>query len=118
MKEIHVDGIVPAGHYVPAILSNGTLYISGQLADDFKLDMTGQMAEVLSKIDRILTAAGCTRFDVAMCTVYIPDIRFWDLANCAYSAFFGTHKPARVIVPTRELHHGALVEISAVAEAH
>jgi 2-iminobutanoate/2-iminopropanoate deaminase len=28
----------------------------------------------------------------------------------------GTHKPARVMVPTTALHHGALVEIEAVAE--
>ena len=38
------------------------------------------------------------------------------LIRGVYAAFFGSHKPARVVVPTRALHHGALVEIEAVAE--
>ena len=54
--------------------------------------------------------------DVVMCHVYIPDMAGWDEVNLAYGEFFGDHKPARVVVPTRELHHGALVEIEAVAE--
>ena len=36
--------------------------------------------------------------------------------NAVYAAFFGSHKPARVVVPARELHNGAQVEIEAVAE--
>ena len=51
-----------------------------------------------------------------MCRVYISDVYLWDEVNRVYAAFFGEHKPVRVIVPTRELHHGALVEIEAMAE--
>lgn len=51
-----------------------------------------------------------------LCRVYISDIALWDEVNAVYAAFFGSHKPARVVVPTRALHHGALVEIEAVAE--
>ena len=50
------------------------------------------------------------------CRVYISDIALWDEVNAVYAAFFDSHKPARVVVPTRALHHGALVEIEAVAE--
>lgn len=32
------------------------------------------------------------------------------------AAFFGEHRPARVVVSTRDLHHGVLVEIEATAE--
>ena len=39
-----------------------------------------------------------------------------DTVNEIYGAFFGSHKPARVIVPTKALHNGALIEIEAVAE--
>ena len=48
--------------------------------------------------------------------IYIADIADWDSANEAYAGFFGGHKPARVIVPAGKLHHGALVEIEAIAE--
>ncbi|MBQ2059142.1 MAG: RidA family protein, partial [Firmicutes bacterium] len=61
-------------------------------------------------------AAGTTKDRVAMCRVYIPDMALWDEVNDIYAEFFGDHKPARVVVPTRNLHHGVLIEIEATAE--
>ena len=75
-----------------------------------------QTRDALHNVERVLFAAGCTKEDVVLCRVYIPDVAAWDTVNAVYAAFFGSHKPARVIVPTRELHNGALVEIEAVAE--
>ena len=40
----------------------------------------------------------------------------WDEVNRIYAEFFGEHKPARVVVPTRNLHHGVMIEIEAIAE--
>ena len=110
------------GHYSPGVLVGNILYVSGQLPMD---PATGKLAEggiaeqtrmALNNVERVLNAAGLTRNDVAMCRVYIPDVALWDAVNEVYADFFGEHKPARVIVPTRELHHGALVEIEAMAE--
>ena len=64
----------------------------------------------------MLSAAGVTKESVVLCRVYVPDVALWDEVNATYAAFFGEHKPARVIVPTNALHHGALVEIEATAE--
>ena len=75
-----------------------------------------QTRTALANVERVLQAAGLGKENVAMCRVYIPDVSLWDAVNDVYAAFFGTHKPARVVVPTRELHHGALVEIEAIAE--
>ena len=75
-----------------------------------------QTRDALHNVERVLLAAGCTKEDVVLCRVYIPDVAEWDTVNAVYAAFFGRHKPARVIVPTRELHNGALVEIEAIAE--
>jgi 2-iminobutanoate/2-iminopropanoate deaminase len=33
-----------------------------------------------------------------------------------YSQFFGNHKPARAIVPTKDLHYGYQIEIEAIAK--
>ncbi len=110
------------GHYSPGVLVGNILYVSGQLPMD---PATGKLAEggiaeqtrmALNNVERVLNAAGLTRNDVAMCRVYIPDVALWDTVNEVYADFFGGHKPARVVVPTRELHHGALVEIEAMAE--
>jgi 2-iminobutanoate/2-iminopropanoate deaminase len=35
--------------------------------------------------------------------------------NNVYSKFFGEHRPARAVVPTKELHHGFNIEIEAIA---
>ena len=61
-------------------------------------------------------AAGTSKDHVTMCRVYISDMDLWDEVNSIYAEFFGEHKPARVVVPTRELHHGVLVESEATAE--
>ena len=110
------------GHYVPGMMVGNTLYISGQLPADPK---TGKLTEggiveqtrtALGNMERVLLAAGMTRENVALCRVYIPDASLWDTVNDVYAQFFGSHRPARVIVPTSGLHYGALVEIEAVAE--
>ena len=110
------------GHYSPGVLLGNTLYISGQLPMDPETGkLTGggieeQTKAALENVERVLVAAGLGKENVALCRVYIPDVSLWDAVNDVYAAFFGTHKPARVVVPTRELHHGALVEIEAIAE--
>ena len=110
------------GHYSPGVISKGMLYISGQLPIDHSTGKLagGGVAEhtrvALANVESILREAGAAKEDVVLCRVYIPDVALWDQVNKEYAAFFGDHKPARVVVPTRELHHGALVEIEAMAE--
>ena len=110
------------GHYVPGIISRGMLYVSGQLPMDHELGkmVTGDIAEqtmtALGNVEKVLLAAGAAKENVVLCRVYIPDVALWDTVNRVYGEFFGSHKPARVVVPTRELHNGAMVEIEAIAE--
>ncbi len=110
------------GHYIPGIISHGMLYISGQLPIDPETGtlVEGGVAEhtlmALHNVERILHAAEITKEHVVQCRIYIPDVAYWDIVNTTYAAFFGDHKPARAIVPSRELHNGALVEIEAIAE--
>ena len=110
------------GHYSPGIVSGGMLYVSGQLPIDHSTGklagggVAGHTRTALANVERILNEAGAKKEDVVLCRVYIPDVALWDEVNSVYAEFFGDHKPARVVVPTRELHHGALVEIEAMAE--
>lgn len=110
------------GHYSPGIVSNGMLYISGQLSidpDTKSLPSGGLEAharQALANMDRILREASLGRDAVVLCRVYIADIEGWDTVNRVYTEFFGTHKPARIVVPTGRLHFGCLVEIEAMAE--
>ena len=99
------------GHYSAGVISNGTLYVSGQLSID---PDTREVCK--GDIKRVLDAAGVTTNDVVFCRIYTPDVNYWGPINEEYAAFFGEHKPGRVIVSTTTLHFGCLVEIEAVAE--
>lgn len=110
------------GHYSAGVVSNGTLYVSGQLSidPDTRQVCPGGIREhtrlALSNVKRVLDAAGATTDDVVLCRIYTPDVANWGPINEEYAKFFGAHKPARVIVSTTTLHFGCLVEIEAVAE--
>ena len=110
------------GHYSAGIVSKGMLYVSGQLSidPDTREVAKGGIREhtrlALDNVDRVLKAAGCRRDQVVLCRVYTPSVENWGPINEEYAAFFGEHKPARVVVSTTDLHFGCLVEIEAVAE--
>jgi 2-iminobutanoate/2-iminopropanoate deaminase len=115
------DAPTPAGHYSQATVHEGVVYVAGQLAID---PATGekrlgsieeQTERTLRNVEAILTAAG-SGFDCLLkVTVYIADIELWGAVNAVYSRILGAHKPARAIVPTKDLHHGFLIEIDAIA---
>jgi len=112
------------GHYTPGIISNGMLYISGQLSidpDTRKVPEGGIGAHArlaLMNVERVLKATGLSRTDIVQCRVYVSDIDQWDSVNEVYTEFFGEHKPARIVVPVGKLHFGCLVEIEAIAEVN
>ena len=77
--------------------------------------MEKQTEQVLANLAAILAAAGSGLDRVLKTTVYITDIGLWDRVNAVYGQVFGDHRPARAVVPVRELHFGFMVEIEAVA---
>lgn len=111
----------PAGHYAQAIEYMGLVFVSGQLPVDPNNGnreigtIEVQTRQVLANVEAVLSAAGCDKEDVLKTTVYIADITLWDRVNEVYARFFGSHRPARAVVPTRELHFGYQVEIEAIA---
>lgn len=111
---------LPAGHYSQAVACQGLLFISGQLPIHPELGkLQGASAEeqarqVLQNMSAIAIAAGTDLNNTVKTTVFISDIQLWDQINDVYANFFGDHRPARAIVPTRELHFGFLVEMEAI----
>ncbi|RPI71701.1 MAG: RidA family protein [Desulfobacteraceae bacterium] len=111
----------PAGHYAQAVIHGDLVYVSGQLAIDPQTgekrigSIEEQTELVLRNISAILKAANSGMDQVLKTTVYIADIALWERVNRVYADFFGEHRPARAVVPTRELHFGFQVEIEAIA---
>lgn len=122
MKLVHTPSAPsPAGHYSQAVVHNGTVYVSGQLPIDPETGekrlgpIEEQTEQVLKNLAAILEAAGSGLDRVLKVTIYVSDISLWGGVNTVYAGFFGDHKPARAVVPTRELHHGFLIEVEAIA---
>lgn len=112
---------LPGGHYSQAVVHNGTVYVAGQLPidpSDPKAppgDAASQAHQALENVRNILEAAG-SGLDLAIqMTIYVSDIAHWGEVNRVYAEVMGGHRPARAVVPTRDLHFGYLVEIQTIA---
>jgi reactive intermediate/imine deaminase len=112
----------PSGHYSPAIIHNGIVYVSGQLPHvpgkpgDFSwTTIEEQTRQALLNAEAILLAAGSRRDRVVRSTLYVSDIGYWAQVNAEYAIFFGDHKPARTIVPVGKFRNGFLIEIDMIA---
>jgi 2-iminobutanoate/2-iminopropanoate deaminase len=110
----------PAGHYSQAIIHEGCVYVSGQLpinpenGEKVLGPVEDQARQVLKNLSEILKASGSHISQTLKVTVYISDIELWDKVNAVYAEFFGNHRPARSVVPTKELHFGFKIEIDAI----
>ena len=121
MRIVHTD-LAPSagGHYSQAVVHNGTVYVSGQLPIDPADpkappgDAATQARQALRNVRHILEAAGSDLDHALQMTIYVSDISHWGEVNQVYSEVMGEHRPARAVVPTRDLHYGYLVEIQAI----
>lgn len=108
-------------HYSPAVEHNNILYISGQLPIQKGMksspsdDIEKQTEIILEKLKEILIVAESDIDKVLRTTIYVTDIEQWDKVNAVYAKFFGDHRPARTIVPTKTLHYNCLIELDAIA---
>lgn len=111
----------PGGHYSHGVISGHLLYVSGQLpfspdSSGFAEGIEAQFVQAMANLEAVLGAAGATLTNLVSVQIFINDVQHWPTINTIYTALMGAHKPARAIIPCGELHHGALVEITAVAE--
>jgi reactive intermediate/imine deaminase len=112
---------IPKGHYSPGVVHNGLVYVSGQLPMDLKTrePFAGAIEEqtelALRNVEAVLHEAGSDLDHVLQMTIYISDIELWGKVNEAYARVMGDHRPARAIVPVKDLHFDTKIEIQAIA---
>jgi len=114
---------VAPGLWSNAIRAGDTLYISGQVARPFEggTEIVGtneydQTRQILSRIDRIIKAAGGTMDDLIKMTVYVVNIKNNTEVWRARREFFTGDFPASTLVEVRSLAKPeVLVEIESVA---
>jgi len=111
----------PGGHYSQAVVYNGLVFVAGQLAIDPKTgerlagSIEEQTEQCLKNISAILEAAGSALSRVLKMTIYISDIELWGAVNSVYARVMAEHRPARAVVPVKDLHYGFKIEIEVVA---
>ena len=121
MQKIATDKAPAAiGPYSQAVVANGILYTSGQIAIDPAVgdivakDIEGQTEQVMKNLAAVLEAAGSS-FDKAIkTTCFLADIKDFAVFNGIYGKYFSS-KPARSCVAVKDLPKGALVEVEVIA---
>ena len=110
------------GPYSQAIVANGLVYTSGQIAlmPDGTMEARGieyQTKQVLKNLYYVLKEAGSGFDQVIKTTIYLTDMDDFGKVNEIYEHYFGDHKPARSTVAVKSLPKNALVEIECIAFA-
>lgn len=109
------------GPYSQAIIANGFIFLSGQIAIDPKTGEinTGstkeQTKQVLKNLTAVLESQGCSLNDVVKTTVFLKSMNDFQDMNGVYAEFFGETKPARATVEVSRLPKDVAVEIEAIA---
>ncbi len=123
-KQIISTDQAPAaiGPYNQAVIHNGTLYCSGQIAID---PATGELVngsieeethQVLKNVGGLLNAAGCTYEDVLKVSVFVKDMNLYGRINAVYAGYFKPESaPARELVEVANLPKFVNIEISVIA---
>jgi 2-iminobutanoate/2-iminopropanoate deaminase len=113
-KIIQPKEFAPGGPFNPAILVDGTLYVSGQIGRDLKTqkvpdNFEAEVRQALDNIGIILREAKMTYADVVAVQVYLTDMNLFPKMNAIYTTYFKADRPARTTLGITKL---------AVPEAH
>lgn len=114
------DAPKTVGPYSQAILVNGVLYASGQIAINPENqtmvdgDVVAQTEQIVKNIGAVLKAADMGFENVVKTTCFLAEMADFATFNAVYEKYF-ISKPARSCVAAKELPKGALAEIEIIA---
>jgi 2-iminobutanoate/2-iminopropanoate deaminase len=122
-KQIIQTNKVPApiGPYSQAVIANGFLFASGQIAFD---PATGELVlasiqaetkQVMENIKSILEEAGIHFGHIVKTTIFLSDMQLFAEVNEVYGSYFSADFPARETVAVKTLPRNVNVEISITA---
>ena len=112
----------PIGPYNQAVLSNNTLFISGQVAFDPSTgilvldDIKAETKQVMENLKAVLNAAEMGFDNVVKTSIFISDMNNFGQINEVYGQYFNPETaPARETVQVARLPKDVNVEISMIA---
>ena len=121
MDKIYTEKAPAAvGPYSQAVVINGMVYTSGQIAlDPATGELVGETIEeqtkqVMKNLMAILDAAGTKTENVVKTLCFLTDMNDFAAFNEVYAKYF-TEKPARSCVGIQALPKGAICEVEVIA---
>lgn len=108
------------GPYSQAIIANGMVFTSGQIALSadgtiVSSDVKEQTKQVMQNLSAILQEAGSSLQHVIKTTIFLSDMDDFKTVNEVYASYFGEHRPARSTVAVKTLPLDVKIEIECVA---
>jgi 2-iminobutanoate/2-iminopropanoate deaminase len=111
----------PIGPYSQAILANGMLFVSGQIALDpasgelVNSSIEDETHQVMKNLQAILSEAGLDFTHVVKCSIFVKDLGNFASINGVYGSYFNSNPPARETIEVSRLPKDVQVEISCIA---
>ena len=122
MIKIHTEKAPAAvGPYSQAIVSNGMVYTSGQIAIDPATNrveadtIEGQTEQIMKNLGEVLRTAGSSFDKAVKTTCFLADMNDFAAFNEIYGKYF-TSLPARSCVAVKTLPKNVLAEVEVIAE--
>ncbi len=116
------DAPEPIGPYNQGVKIGRTLYVSGQIPlipGEMELvnnDLEKETIQVMKNIEAILLKANMTFGNVVKTTIFLSDMRNFEIVNKIYGRYFNPEKaPARETVEVSNLPKYVRLEISVIA---
>ena len=122
MKKIIYSQDAPEaiGPYSQAVLSNNTLYCSGQIALDKNGNLKNRNIEeetnqIIKNIEAVLKKAEMNFSNVVKTTIFLKNMNDFNVVNNIYQKLFKKDPPARETVEVSRLPKDVNIEISVIA---
>lgn len=122
MNKIYTKNAPDAiGPYSQAVVINGLVFTSGQIAIDPKTGnveastIEEQTEQVCTNLKNVLNAAGSSLEKAVKTVCFLKDMNDFAAFNAVYGKYF-TEKPARSCVAVKQLPKDVLVEVEVIAE--
>ncbi|HIZ56682.1 MAG TPA: RidA family protein [Firmicutes bacterium] len=108
------------GPYSQAVIANGMLFTSGQIAINPATGLVeadtieGQTEQVMQNLGALLKEAGISFENAVKTTCFLSNMEDFAAFNEIYGKYF-TEKPARSCVAVKQLPKNVLVEVEVIA---
>jgi len=101
------------------VIHKGTIYLSGQVANDVTVGIQEQTQDCIEKINALLAEAGSNKDYILSATVFLRDMKDFAAMNETWNAWLtDCGKPARACVAAEMARREILIEICIVAAVY